>query len=63
MSRKILVVEDEPLERRALVERLKSFPVYLELDEASNTVDFENKVRSWNPDVVLLDIRFPAETL
>lgn len=60
MSRKILVVEDEPLERRALVERLKSFPVYLELDEASNTVDFENKVRSWNPDVVLLDIKVPG---
>lgn len=60
MPKKVLVVEDEPLERRALVEMLKSYPLVLEIDEAANTIDFEEKVRLWKPDVVLLDIKIPG---
>ena len=60
MPKKVLVVEDEPLERRALTEMLKSYPLLLEIDEAANTIDFEKKVRLWKPDVVLLDIKIPG---
>lgn len=59
-SRRVLVVEDEPLERKALVEMLKSYPLLLELDEASNIPDFERKARQWDPDVVLLDLKIPG---
>ncbi|HUM45151.1 MAG TPA: response regulator [Fervidobacterium sp.] len=59
-SKRVLVVEDEPLERKALIEMLKSYPLFLELDEASNIPDFERKARQWDPDVVLLDLKIPG---
>ena len=40
--------------------RDRSYPLLLELDEASNIPDFERKARQWDPDVVLLDLKIPG---
>ncbi|MCI7403545.1 helix-turn-helix domain-containing protein [Pyramidobacter sp.] len=55
-----LVVEDEKLERDALVLLLHGFFPSLEIDEAGNVPEFERLARERSPDIVLLDISLPG---
>lgn len=55
-----LVVEDEKLERDALVLLLRGFFPSLEIDEAGNVPEFERFARERPPDIVLLDISLPG---
>ncbi|MBL3592577.1 MAG: helix-turn-helix domain-containing protein [Synergistaceae bacterium] len=59
---RILIVEDEPLERRALEMTLASLVTEepLEVRSVATAPDFESLAESWLPDVVLLDIRIPG---
>jgi two-component system response regulator YesN len=57
---RLLIVEDEPLERKALTMLIgKLYPLF-ELDTASTAPEFEKKALDWNPDIVLLDIKIPG---
>lgn len=55
-----LVVEDEKLERDALVLLLHGFFPSLEIDEAGSVPGFERLARERPPDIVLLDISLPG---
>ncbi len=55
-----LVVEDEKLERDALVFLLRGFFPALEIDEAGSVPEFERLARERSPDIVLLDINLPG---
>ena len=54
-----LVVEDEKLERDALVMLLHGFFPGLEIEEAGSVPEFERLAREHSPDIVLLDINLP----
>ena len=54
-----LVVEDEKLERDALVMLLHGFFPGLEIEEAGSVPEFERLARERSPDIVLLDINLP----
>ena len=55
-----LVVEDEKLERDALVLLLHRFFPGLEIEEAGSVPEFERLARERSPDIVLLDINLPG---
>lgn len=55
-----LVVEDEKLERDALVLLLHRFFPGLEIEEAGSVPEFERLAREHSPDIVLLDINLPG---
>ncbi len=59
---RVLVVEDEPLERRALEMALAAMRADepIEVRSAANAPQFEALAEEWEPDVVLLDIRIPG---
>jgi len=60
-SFKILIVEDEPIEAKALNFMLeKNFGSLLDIREAKDALRFEEIALSWSPDIVLLDIRIPG---
>ncbi|MDD4365321.1 MAG: helix-turn-helix domain-containing protein [Synergistales bacterium] len=61
-SYRVLIVEDEPLERRALEMTLEAFEAdgTIEVKSAANAPQFEALAVEWVPDVVLLDIRIPG---
>ena len=60
MPEKLLVVEDEPLEREALSRFLRESPFDLETRTCGNALDFARTALDWGPQVVLLDIRIPG---
>lgn len=57
---RILIVEDEPLERKALQMILERMGRPLEIRTAATALEFREQVLSWKPDAVLLDIRIPG---
>ena len=61
VSFKVLLVEDNEGFRRNLAELLKSkFPTLL-LDEASNGIEAMEKVESFFPNLVFMDIKLPGQ--
>ncbi len=62
---KILIVDDEELSRNAIRISLQNMPnlsTKIQIEEAANTTKAEEKLKSFMPDVVLLDIEMPGET-
>jgi two-component system response regulator YesN len=58
---KLLIVEDEPLESKALRFVLeKNFGGMFEIKEADDVFSFEEAALQWLPEIVLLDIRVPG---
>jgi DNA-binding LytR/AlgR family response regulator len=57
---KVLVVDDEPLARRRLLRKLKLIPEVDTAGEAADGLDAADKIRTFAPDVVLLDIHMPG---
>jgi two-component system LytT family response regulator len=57
-----LVVDDEPLARRALRRLLAAFPSFQVVGEAGNIDDARARIEELEPDVVLLDIQMPGGT-
>ena len=59
---RILLVEDNNLFRQTLRESLQvSFPE-IAIDEAPNGVEALKRVKSFAPDLILMDIRLPGES-
>ncbi len=54
---KILVVEDNELNRKVIVQKLKK-NLY-KIDEAENGLMALEKVKTWKPDLILLDVMMP----
>ncbi len=57
---RILIVEDEPLERKAQEFILSKSNCPVEIQTAGNAQDFERIAMSWLPDIVFVDIRIPG---
>ncbi len=57
-SRRILVVDDKPENRRLLVDLLG--PLGFELREAANGREAIDEHNRWAPDVILIDVRMPV---
>jgi serine phosphatase RsbU (regulator of sigma subunit) len=55
---KILVVEDNSLNRKVIVQKLKKNNYLIE--EAENGMIALEKVKSWQPDLILLDVMMPV---
>lgn len=60
VSSRLLIVEDEPLERRALRLLIERAKIPLLIDEAATAPEFERKALENPPDVILLDLRIPG---
>lgn len=60
MKLKILIAEDEPLEREGLTSLIKKFDPEMEIIEAETIPQFLGKAASVQLDIVLLDIRMPG---
>ncbi len=59
---RLLIVEDNNLFRQTLRESLKaSFP-QIAIDEAANGVEAMERVNSFAPDLILMDMRLPGES-
>ncbi|TFH49023.1 MAG: response regulator transcription factor [Lysobacterales bacterium] len=59
---KILVVDDHPVVRYGLVERLRAEPDFTVVDEAASCAECCEKLRSMRPDVVVLDLEMGDAT-
>ena len=57
---KTLIVDDEPIARRVLVEELEAFPEVTVLGEASNGKEALLKISELKPDLVFLDLQMPV---
>jgi two-component system response regulator AlgR len=57
---KVLIVDDEPLARARLLALLKDHEQITALEEAVNGIEALQKQQTFQPDVVLLDIRMPG---
>lgn len=62
MSIATLVVDDEPIARRAIVRLLREDPEIELLGECGDGVSAVEAIRSQSPDLVFLDIQMPAIT-
>lgn len=62
MTLSVLVVDDEPLARRAIVRLLADDPEIELLGECGDGVSAVNAIREHSPDLVFLDIQMPAIT-
>ncbi len=62
MSIATLVVDDEPIARRAIVRLLRDDPEIELLGECGDGVSAVKAIRSQSPDLVFLDIQMPAIT-
>ncbi|WP_102944830.1 response regulator [Stenotrophomonas sp. VV52] len=62
MSIRVLVVDDEPLARRAIVRLLADDPEIELLGECGDGVSAVKAIREQSPDLVFLDIQMPAIT-
>lgn len=60
MSRRVLVVDDEPLARQRLVRFLANADATLVVEEAANGLDAVEALLARPPDVVFLDIAMPG---
>ncbi|EOZ96659.1 two-component system, regulatory protein [Indibacter alkaliphilus LW1] len=57
-----LVIDDERLARKELINLLSQFDHVEVVGEANNVDDAKDKIESMNPDVVFLDIQMPEKT-
>ncbi|PRY86007.1 LytR/AlgR family response regulator transcription factor [Mongoliibacter ruber] len=57
-----LVIDDERLARKELINLLSQFDQVEVVGEANNVDDAKDKIESLNPDVVFLDIQMPEKT-
>ncbi len=57
-----LVIDDERLARKELINLLSQFDQVEVVGEANNVDDAKEKIESLNPDVVFLDIQMPEKT-
>lgn len=62
MSISVLVVDDEPIARRAIVRLLADDPELEIVGECGDGVSAVNAIREQSPDLVFLDIQMPAIT-
>jgi len=62
MSISALVVDDEPIARRAIVRLLREDPDIELLDECGDGVSAVKAIRGHSPDLVFLDVQMPAIT-
>ncbi len=60
MSITVLVIDDEPIARRAIVRLLRDDPDIEMLGECGDGVSAVQAIRSQSPDLVFLDIQMPA---
>ena len=59
---KAIIIDDERLARAELRKLLQEFPEIEVVDEASNAEEGIQKIESFNPDLVFLDIQMPGKT-
>lgn len=59
---KAIIIDDERLARTELRKLLQEFPEIEIVDEASNAEEGIQKIESFNPDLVFLDIQMPGKT-
>ena len=62
MKLAVLVVDDEPLARQAIVRLLRDDPEVAQLDECGDGIAAVQAIRRGAPDLVFLDIQMPAMT-
>src|SRR5689334_4351545 len=60
MKYKLLIVDDEPLARRGIRARLKSFSDFVILDDCEDGLAGVKAIRRHNPDLVFLDVQMPG---
>lgn len=56
---KIIIVDDEPLARKAIKTSLSDFPNIQLCAECSNGLEAVDEILRWKPDLVFLDIQMP----
>jgi DNA-binding NarL/FixJ family response regulator len=56
----ILIADDDPLFRNGLIAILKAFPQFRTVGGAATTEEALNKVRSLQPDVIIIDSCLPG---
>jgi two-component system LytT family response regulator len=59
---KTLIIDDERLARRELINLLTEYKDVEVIGEAVNVEDADEKIRMLNPDVIFLDIQMPGKT-
>ncbi len=57
---RVLVIDDEPLARRRLIRLLSKLDWIVQINEASDAIEAQLKVKQDNPDILLLDIQMPG---
>lgn len=56
---RILIADDERMARVAIVEGLKGLPLDIEIEEASNGIEMQQKLAEFFPHIAFVDIRMP----
>ncbi|MFN2438639.1 MAG: LytR/AlgR family response regulator transcription factor [Chitinophagaceae bacterium] len=59
---KAIIIDDERLARTELRKLLQDFPEIEVVDEASNAEEGINKIETYHPDLIFLDIQMPGKT-
>ena len=59
MTYRAIVVDDEPLARRGIISRLKSYPQFEVVKECGNGEDALAAITEHQPDLVFLDVQMP----
>jgi two-component system LytT family response regulator len=60
MNYKVLIVDDEPLARRGIRARLKSFSDFTVLEDCEDGVTAISAIKRHKPDLVFLDVQMPG---
>jgi len=60
MKYKALIIDDEPLARRGIRARLKSFSDFTTLEDCEDGVEGITAIRRHDPDLVFLDVQMPG---
>ena len=60
MDYKVLIVDDEPLARRGIKARLKSFPDFTVVEDCEDGVAAISAIKRHRPDLVFLDVQMPG---
>ena len=60
MSYKVVIVDDEPLARRGIRVRLRSYPDLVVVDECQDGVEAVSSIKRHGPDLVFLDVEMPG---
>lgn len=59
MSRKVIIIDDEPLARSIVVEYLQNFPDLTVAQVCSNGFEGVKAIHLYKPDLIILDIQMP----